>query len=76
MGKKDDVPNAASLLLPLHSPCDGHSAVHGSPRVTSCCVDAQLHVNPCAAQCVRHPSLGSIDHIAFVEKINQEPGQK
>lgn len=34
--EEDDVPNAASLLLPLHSTCDGHSTVLGSPRVTSC----------------------------------------
>lgn len=33
--EEDNVPNAASLLLPLHLTCDGHSAVLGSPRVTS-----------------------------------------
>lgn len=33
--EEDNVPSAASLLLPLHLTCDGHSAVPGSPRVTS-----------------------------------------
>lgn len=33
--EEDDVPSAAPYLLPLHPPCDGHSPVLLSPRVTA-----------------------------------------